>query len=185
MSRIGKMPIKVPEKVKVEINGQLVKVIGPLGALEQKIDSSIKVVLTDGVIDLKCMDETDQTRARHGLTRSLVSNMVLGVSTGFKKELDIKGVGYRAEVKGQSLNLTLGFSHPVEFPLPKGIKAQVEKQTHLVISGASKELVGRTAASIRGYRPVEPYKGKGVRYTNEHVIKKVGKSAVGGGGVGK
>ncbi|MDO8462452.1 MAG: 50S ribosomal protein L6 [Deltaproteobacteria bacterium] len=183
MSRIGKQPIKIPEKVKVDLTAAEVKVKGPLGELTLPIDPYMELVINQGIITVKMRDQSDEALIRHGLFRTLVANMVHGVSEGFKKELEINGVGYRAEVKGQILVLALGHSHPIEFHLPQGVKAHVEKQTRITLSGASKEVVGEAAAIIRKkYRPVEPYKGKGVRYVGEIVRKKVGKAAVGSGG---
>lgn len=182
MSRIGKMPIEVPEKVKVQLTGQLVKVTGPLGELSYTMHPRLELAQTGQVLNLKKRDAKEDLGGLYGLTRTLVANMVHGVSTGFSKQLEINGVGYRAEVKGQNLGLTLGFSHPVEHPIPKGIKIAVDKQTKLTVSGADRELVGKVAAEIRGYRPVEPYKGKGIKYIDEVVIRKVGKAAASGGG---
>lgn len=176
------MPIKVPEKVKVAISGDLLTAEGPLGKVQVRLDPLIVISMADGVIRLTRKDEGIPARSRHGLIRNLVRNAVEGVSQGYKKELDITGVGYRAEVKGSHLNLALGYSHPIEFPIPTGIKVAVEKQTHVVISGAQKDLVGETAAMIRSLRGPEPYKGKGVRYSNEVIRRKVGKAAVASGG---
>lgn len=182
MSRIGKQPIKVPGKVKVALQGRHLLVEGPLGKLETVLDALVAVESQEGVILVKPSDQSREASCRQGLFRNLIRNMVEGVEVGYKKELEINGVGYRAEVKGPVLNLTLGFSHPIEFKIPAGIKVQVEKQTRLQISGASKALVGETAAQIRQLRPPEPYKGKGIKYADEVIKKKVGKAAVASGG---
>ncbi len=182
MSRVGKMPIKVPEKVKVAISADVLKVEGPLGKLEVALDPLISVKNENGVLIVSRKDESIAARSRHGLMRNLIRNAVDGVNQGYKKDLDINGVGFRAEVKGPLLVLTLGYSHPVEFPIPAGIKVAVEKQTHLTITGFAKALVGETAAKIRKLRLPEPYKGKGIKYTEEFIKKKVGKSAVASGG---
>ncbi len=181
MSRVGKQPVKVPEKVKVSIKDSLLSAEGPLGKVEVPIHSHVEAVVVDGNVLVKCLEEeTDRKRAIQGLTRNLVQNAVEGVSVGFKKELDINGVGFRAEVKGPTLVLTLGFSHPVNFAIPTGIKVAVEKLTHVTIAGSDRQLVGEVAAKIRRLRPPEPYKGKGIKYTQEVIRRKVGKSAAGG-----
>ncbi len=182
MSRIGKIPIKVPEKVKVNLNKDSLHAEGPLGKMDVSLDPLLEVAVADGTITVKRREDNAQSRSRQGLIRNLIRNAVDGVSQGFKRELDITGVGFRAEVKGSSLNMTLGYSHPVEFPIPTGIKIAVDKQTHLVVSGFSKQLVGETAARIRKLREPEPYKGKGIRYSDEVIRRKVGKSAVASGG---
>ncbi len=182
MSRVGKMPIKVPEKVKVNLQGALFRAEGPLGKMEVTVDPIVEVKISDGKVVVVRREETSQARCRHGLMRNLIRNAVEGVSQGYKRELDINGVGFRAEVKGSNLMLTLGYSHPVEFAIPPGIKIAVDKQTHLTVSGCAKDLVGETAARIRKLRLPEPYKGKGVKYTEEVIRRKVGKSAVASGG---
>ena len=182
MSRVGKMPIKIPEKVKIVFEGGRVRAEGPLGKLEISMDPILEVKVVDGSVVISRKDETIQARCRHGLIRNLIRNAVEGVSQGYKRELDINGVGFRAEVKGSSLLMTLGYSHPVEFPIPAGIKIAVDKQTHLIISGFAKDLVGETAARIRKLRSPEPYKGKGIKYSDEVIRRKVGKSAVASGG---
>ena len=179
MSRVGKKEIKIPEKVKVSLVNGLLQAEGPLGKESVQIHSKAKLELSDKSVRVVRTSETAEGRCVQGLVRALVSNVVQGVSVGFKKELDINGVGFRAEVKGNELNLTLGFSHPVKFTIPAGIKILVDKQTHLVVSGSSKDLVGRVSAEIRGFRPPEPYKGKGIKYTSEHIVRKVGKAAGG------
>lgn len=182
MSRVGKMPVKIPDKVKVTLAGAVLRAEGPLGKLEIAVDPLLDVKVADGHVVITRRDETADARSRHGLIRNLVRNVVEGVSQGYKKELDITGVGFRAEVKGSVLSMTLGYSHPIEFPIPQGIKIAVEKQTHLTVTGPSKELVGETTARIRKYREPEPYKGKGIRYSDEVIRRKVGKAAVASGG---
>lgn len=182
MSRVGKMPIKIPEKVKVLLDGGRVKVEGPLGKMDVPADPLLEIKIADGKVVVARKEESLAARCRHGLIRNLLRNAVEGVSQGYKRELDITGVGFRAEVKGSNLMLTLGYSHPVEFPIPTGIKVNVEKQTHLTVSGFAKDLVGETTARIRKLRLPEPYKGKGIRYSDEVIRRKVGKSAVASGG---
>ena len=183
MSRIGKKPIKVPEKVKVTIQNDRILVEGPLGKLEQAIVPMTSICLKDQVLTVSPKGELPEAGMRHGLMRKLLNNMVEGVTQGFKKDLEINGVGYRAEVKGSNINMTLGLSHPIEFPIPQGIKVQIEKQVKLQISGVSKALVGETAARIRKLRPPEPYKGKGIKYLDEVIRRKVGKAAVASGAI--
>lgn len=180
MSRIGKKPIVVPKSVKVAIANGEVKVEGPKGKLSLKHHKLVKVSLEgEQVVVTRPNDERD-SRSLHGLTRSLVQNMVTGVSDGFTRELDITGVGYRAEVKGKELHMTLGYSHPIVHKLPEGVTAAItdDKKTHIVLSGFNKELLGETAAKVRAYRPVnkDPYGLKGVRYSSERPIQKEGKS---------
>ncbi|MCB1214165.1 MAG: 50S ribosomal protein L6 [Deltaproteobacteria bacterium] len=177
MSRTGKQPINLPDKVKVRLENGVFYAEGPLGKLSQAIRDEVLVEISDKTIEVKRVDDKPQSRALHGLTRSLINNMIVGVSDGFTKELDIQGVGYRADAKGQTLNLSLGFSHPVEFPLPQGIQVKVDKQTHIVLTGYDKALLGQVAADIRKLRPPEPYKGKGIRYSNEVIRRKAGKTA--------
>lgn len=178
MSRIGKAPIIIPEKVTVTVLDAEVQVKGPQGQLTLGISDAIKVKVADGLVEVSCESEDRNIRARHGLTRKLIQNMVVGVTDGFAKTLEIVGVGYRAEVKGKSLSLSLGFSHPVEYPIPAGISITVNKQTEIVISGMDRQQVGEMAARIRRLRPPEPYKGKGIKYAGETIIRKAGKSAV-------
>jgi large subunit ribosomal protein L6 len=177
MSRIGKKPIPIPPGVKVSIGPELV-VEGPKGRLTVPIPEGIRVEQQDG--QLLVHREGDRYAALHGLTRALAANAVEGVSKGFVRELDIVGIGYRAEQRGRVLILNLGYSHPIEFVLPQGIEARVDKQTHIVISGADKQLVGQVAANLRALRPPDPYKQKGIRYSDEKLIKKVGKTGAGG-----
>lgn len=176
MSRIGKKPIPVPKGVKVGFEGNLVHVEGPKGKLSRALPAQVKVALEENQVVVSYDAKVFNNSSFQGLTRTLVANMVDGVTNGFQKELEIVGVGYRAEPKGKILNMSLGFSHPVEFPIPEGISVEVEKQTKITIKGADKELVGETAATIRGFRPPEPYKGKGIRYKNERIIRKAGKT---------
>jgi len=177
MSRTGKKLIPIPDKVKVKLSDGRVEVEGPLGKLQRSIHPAIQVVQKDKNLELVRGDDQPNTRSLHGMMRALVANMVQGVTEGFTRELDITGVGYRAEVKGDDLNMALGFSHPVVFPIPTGIKIQVDKQTHLVVKGQDRELVGQVAADIRDLRPPEPYKGKGIRYSDEVIRRKAGKTA--------
>lgn len=178
MSRIGKLPIQIPDKVTVTIDGTLVKVKGPLGELSQETLGHVGVKLEEGALIVEKKGEEKQDKAYQGLYRSLLFNMVSGVSEGYKKELDIVGVGYKAELKGNAINLQLGYSHPIDFELPKGISAEVDPKTnHIVIKGADKQAVGQIAANIRRLRPPEPYKGKGVKYTEEIIRRKAGKTA--------
>ena len=175
MSRIGNSPIPVPSGVKIDLKGTHVKVTGPKGTLERDIRPEIEIVEDGDNLLVKCKDESKRTRAFSGLTRSLVNNMVVGVSQGFEKKLELIGVGYRAQAQGNKLNLTLGFSHPVSFDVPDGITVTTPSQTEIVIAGADKQKVGQVAAEIRRYRPPEPYKGKGVRYSDERVVLKEAK----------
>jgi len=176
MSRIGKRPIPVPAKVTVTINGQDVQVKGPKGELSRRLPTGVTVTQEGETIVVQRRDESRLARERHGLCRTLVANMVEGVSNGYQKRLEIQGIGYRAQVQGRNLNMSLGYSHPVVFEPPAGIEFAVENNTNIIVSGIDKELVGNTAASIRASRPPEPYKGKGVRYAGEQVRRKVGKS---------
>lgn len=182
MSRIGKKLIEIPEKVTVKVADGEITVQGPLGMLKRHVPAGVEVVMEAKSATVKRTDETTRSAELHGMFRTLVANMVEGVTHGFKKELDIVGVGYRAEVKGKELHLTMGFSHPVVVPFPEGITMKVDQQTHLTVSGSNRELVGETAAKLRKIRLPEPYKGKGVRYTNEVVRRKVGKAAAGATG---
>lgn len=177
MSRVGKKPIPLPQGVKVTIGDQLL-VEGPKGKLMVPIPAGIKVEQKDKALEL--VRETDKQAALHGLTRALAANAVHGVSTGFTRELDIIGTGFNAEVKGQVATFKLGYSHPIEFLLPKGIELKVDKLTHLIVTGSDKELLGHVCSQIRSLRPPDPYKNKGVRYTGEVLRKKAGKSGAGG-----
>ncbi|MGH9470979.1 MAG: 50S ribosomal protein L6 [Terriglobia bacterium] len=180
MSRIGNKVIPLPSEAQVQIAESAVTVKGPKGTLDLALPPGIHVAREDGRLVTRRDENADP--ALHGLVRSLVANAVQGVTKGFEKHLDIVGIGYRAEVKGDKLVLALGFSHPAEFAIPTGISISVEKQTHLIVRGADRQRVGQSAADIRSLRPPDPYKNKGVRYTNERLKKKVGKAATGAGG---
>ncbi|MEN6620329.1 MAG: 50S ribosomal protein L6 [Smithella sp.] len=177
MSRIGRKPVAFPKGVKISENAGVVKVEGPKGTLSSKLPEGITMVL--GEDDLVVERKSDERIARsyHGLARTLIGNMVTGVSTGFVRNLEISGVGYRAELEGNNLKLALGFSSPVQYIIPDGIEVKVDKQTTIVISGIDKELVGRVAAEIRSFKKPEPYKGKGIKYAGEYIRRKAGKSA--------
>ena len=177
MSRIGKQPIPVPEGVTVSIEPELVRVNGPKGELQERVVREITIEQEDGQLVVKRPTDRGEHRALHGLTRSLVANMVQGVTEGFEKRLEIQGVGYRAQLQGKKLVLALGFSHPVEVEAPDGIDFEVPAPTQIVVRGISKQQVGEIAAVIRKKRPPEPYKGKGIRYQGEYVARKVGKRA--------
>lgn len=181
MSRIGKRPITIPAKVTVTVNGQEVVVKGPKGELSRVLPAGVTINTQDDVINVNRVNESRMARERHGLCRTLVANMVEGVSNGFQRRLEIQGVGYRAAVQGRNLNLSMGYSHPVLIEPPEGIQFQVENNTNVIVTGIDKEIVGNTAAKIRSVRPPEPYKGKGIRYQGEAVRRKVGKT----GGKGK
>jgi large subunit ribosomal protein L6 len=177
MSRIGKKPIPVPEGVAISIEPELVRVNGPRGELTERVPRDIEITQDDGELLVKRPTDRAEHRALHGLTRSLVANMVEGVTTGFTKRLEIQGVGYRAVLKGKDLELALGYSHPVAIKAPDGIEFEVPQPTRIVVKGNSKQMVGEIAANIRKQRPPEPYKGKGIRYEGEYVARKVGKRA--------
>ena len=177
MSRIGRKPIPVPESVTVEVAPGRVSVKGPKGELDQALSADMKVAQSDGVVTVERPTDRGDHRALHGLTRSLIANMVEGVTGGFEKRLEIQGVGYRAQLKGKNLELALGYSHPVVVEAPEGIDFEVPQQTEIVVRGIDKQLVGQVAADIRKRRPPEPYKGKGIRYRGEYVARKVGKRA--------
>lgn len=180
MSRIGNKPISVPAGVKVEIDGSHIKVTGPKGTLARDIRPEIGVSQKEGNLVLSTTDESKNNLAFKGMTRSLLSNMVTGVGDGFKRRLLIEGVGYRAELQGQVLVLSVGYSNPVRFDLPAGVKAEVDKTNAITLEAIDKELLGLTAARIRAVRKPEPYKGKGIRYEEEHIVRKVGKSGISG-----
>ena len=177
MSRIGKQPIPVPDGVDISIEPELVSVKGPKGELAERKSREIEVKQEDGQIVVTRPTDRGEHRALHGLTRSLIANMVEGVTNGFEKRLEIQGVGYRANLQGRKLVLALGYSHPVELEAPEGIDFEVPAPTQVVVRGISKQVVGETAANIRKQRPPEPYKGKGIRYRGEYVARKVGKRA--------
>jgi large subunit ribosomal protein L6 len=177
MSRVGKMPIELPQGVEVRLEGSSVQVKGPKGTLSWQLPQRISIRQEAGRLILERPDDSRQSKALHGLARSIVNNMVVGVSRGYSKELELQGIGYRAQLQGQKLLLTLGYSHPVEFALPEGITAQVDKrQTSITIHGIDKQKVGQVAAELRALRPPDPYKGKGIRYKGEHVKLKPGKA---------
>ena len=176
MSRVGRMPIDIPAGVNVNLDGHVITVKGPKGELTRTLHPDMKITVADNVITVERPSDEKEHRALHGLTRALVANMVTGVTTGFKKELEIVGVGYRAQMKGKKLALTLGFPHPLELDAPEGVTVECPTATTIVVSGANNETVGEFAAKIRGYRLPEPYKGKGIRYAGEHVRRKAGKA---------
>ena len=175
MSRIANSPISLPSGVEVKIAGQNVDVKGGKGSLSLRLNDAVEVRQDDGALTFHARDASKASRALAGTMRALVGNMVTGVTQGFERRLELQGVGYRAQAKGKSLNLQLGFSHPVEYALPEGVEAQTPSQTEIVISGVDKQLVGQVSAEIRAFRPPEPYKGKGVRYANERVRRKEAK----------
>ena len=179
MSRIGKLPIPVPSGVKVEVQGSHVKVDGPKGSLERTLPSQIAIKLDADTVLCERPTDGREHRSLHGLTRTLVANMVTGVSTGFTKHLELVGVGYRVQKQGEDLVMNLGYSHPVRFSPPQGVSIEVADPTHFSVNGISKEDVGQVAAVLRGYRPPEPYKGKGVMYRGERVRRKAGKAGKG------
>jgi large subunit ribosomal protein L6 len=176
MSRIGKQPIAIPPKVKVEVKGQRVTVEGPKGKLNWELPRRTSVKVENAKVIIGRQGDDAQAKALHGLSRALVNNMVRGVTEGFVKKLEIQGVGFKAAVQGKGVNLSLGYSHPIVYPIPDQIKVTVEENTKLTIEGPDRQVVGQVAAEIRGFYPPEPYKGKGVRYTDERVIRKEGKT---------
>ena len=181
MSRIGKLPVTIPAGVKIAVDPSAVRVEGPKGKLQALIPAGVQVTVEGNVAHVTRDNEQRKLRALHGLTRKLIANMAQGVSLGFTRVLDINGVGYRAEVRGQEIHMTLGYSHPVVFPLPPGVTAAVERQIIITLSGADRQLLGEMAAKIRSLRPPEPYKGKGIKYREEFIKRKAGK-AVGSAG---
>jgi large subunit ribosomal protein L6 len=176
MSRIGKKPVTIPKGVKISQDKLAIKVEGPKGILSMEIPHGIEVTVNDGAIEVKTLAESRKEKSYHGLVRTLMANMVMGVSSGFQKGLELSGIGYRAERSGDILKLVLGFSSPVEYKIPKGIDVKIDKQVNIVVAGIDKQLVGRVAAEIRDLKKPEPYKGKGIRYVGEKVRRKVGKS---------
>jgi large subunit ribosomal protein L6 len=176
MSRIGKKPIPLPKGVTVEISDRTVKVKGPKGELSRSLAEGVKLVVESGKATVERVDQGRRGAELHGLSRTLVNNMVQGVTTGFKRELEINGVGYRAEVAGAAINISLGYSHPINFQLPKGIKAAVDKQK-IILEGIDREVLGMTAANLRALRAPDPYKAKGIKYVEEVIKRKVGKQA--------
>ncbi len=182
MSRIGKLPIKLASGVEIKIDGGVVRVKGPKGTLEQRMAPQTRIDVSDGQAVVHRDSDEKRARAMHGLMRSLLSNMVHGVTDGFDRTLEIVGVGYRAEVQGKKLTISVGYSHPVVMEVPQGLEVAAESQTRIVVKGTDKQKVGQFAAEIRKIRPPEPYKGKGIRYAGDHVRRKVGKSGATGGG---
>ena len=176
MSRVGKKPIAIPEKTQVSLKADILTVKGPKGTLTRQIHPGVKLDIGDAEIKAVIESQDRKSRALQGLVRSLVANMVLGVSVGFERVLQISGIGYRAEAKGKSVLFNLGYSHPIDFPLPEGITAEVDKNNAVKLMGIDKELLGQTAASIRQLRPPEPYKGKGIKYADEYIQRKAGKT---------
>jgi large subunit ribosomal protein L6 len=178
MSRVGKQPIPIPDGVKVDQADGTVRVKGPKGTLSERMPAQIEVVIEGGQVKLQRPDDRKQSRALHGLARALVGNMVKGVTEQFKKDLEIQGVGYRADVQGGKVTLNVGYSHPVEIEVPKGLTVSVERNVLIRVEGPSRQQVGQFAADLRSVRPPEPYKGKGIRYADERVRRKVGKAGV-------
>ncbi|HLH75618.1 MAG TPA: 50S ribosomal protein L6 [Candidatus Binataceae bacterium] len=182
MSRIGKLPVVLDKGVKLQTNGRLVKLEGPKGKAELELPTGFGLEQSDSTVELKRPGDSNRERALHGLTRKLLANMAQGVSRGFTRVLEINGVGYRAELRGTNLHMTLGYSHPIIFQLPPGISARVERQVLITLEGSDKQLLGMVAAQLRALRPPEPYKGKGVKYAEETIKRKAGKAAAGSSG---
>ena len=177
MSRIGKLPIPVPQGVKVRVENRAVVIEGTKGSERHELPQAVDVELRDGTLNVTRREDTREGRALHGLTRNLLANIIQGVSTGFVQTLEIVGVGYRAEVKGDTIQLALGYSHPIVYQLPPQVRAKVEKQTTITLEGSSRHILGEVASQIRRLRPPEPYKGKGIKYAEERVRRKAGKAA--------
>jgi large subunit ribosomal protein L6 len=177
MSRIGKQPIRIPQGVKIQVDGLTVRAEGPKGKLAQPVPAGLTPKVADGTIVIERGSDERRVRALHGLARALVANMVTGVKDGFERRLEIVGIGYRAQMQGKSIQLALGYSHPVLFPLPDGVTAEIDKQTAITLRCADKAVLGQTAAKLRALREPDPYKGKGIRYAGEVVRRKVGKKA--------
>ncbi len=175
MSRVAKNPITLPAGVEVKLSERHLHVKGAKGALEHQIPAAVEMKIEENVVSFQIQEKYANAKALAGTTRALVNNMVTGVSRGFEKKLTLIGVGYRAQVQGKELNLTLGFSHPINFPIPEGLQIETPSQTEIIVRGSDKQAVGQAAANIRAYRPPEPYKGKGVRYSDEHVVRKEAK----------
>jgi len=175
MSRVANNPVNIPDNVQVSIAPELITVKGPLGELTQELKGDVKIENAESVLTFSALKETKHSKAMSGTLRALVNNMVIGVSAGFEKKLTLVGVGYRASAQGNKINLELGFSHPISHQLPNGVTAQTPSQTEIVLKSSNKQVVGQVAAEIRAYRPPEPYKGKGVRYSDEHVVIKESK----------
>ena len=182
MSRIGRLPVRIPEKVKVQVVDGVVRVDGPKGQLEHRLPPGISVEVVDGTVRVLRQGDGGQARSLHGLTQRLIANMVQGVHAGFTRTLEIVGVGYRAESRGQALHLSLGYSHPILFQLPPGVQARVDRQTVITLESINRQLLGEIAATIRRLRPPEPYKGKGIKYAEEVLRRKAGKAAGAAGG---
>ena len=180
MSRIGKMPIAIPSGVDVQIDGSTITVKGPKGELSQEISELMEVSIEDGVLTVSRPNDEKEARSLHGLTRTLINNMVVGVTEGYSKKLELVGVGYRAALKGSDLEIALGYSHPVVVKAVEGITFECPSQTEIVVKGIDKQKVGQVTADIRRWRPPEPYKGKGIRYEGEHIRRKLGKAAAAG-----
>lgn len=176
MSRIGKQPITVPKGTKVEIRDGVFVAQGAKGRVEQKLLPECPVKIDDGVVEVECVGESGTSRAKHGLMRALLNNAVTGVSEGFQKQLEVVGVGYRGDVKGREIHFALGYSHPVIFPIPEHIEIEIDRNNKITVSGADRQRVGQVAAEIRGLRPPDPYKAKGIRYSDEMIRRKVGKA---------
>ncbi|MCH9650268.1 MAG: 50S ribosomal protein L6 [Deltaproteobacteria bacterium] len=176
MSRVGKQPISVPSAAKVSLKGDTFEVKGPKGQITQKVLEGVEVKFEDGTMTVSRTSESISARAIHGLMRSLLANAIQGVTEGFKKQLEIIGVGYRAEVQGRQINFALGYSHPIHFPIPTGIDIEIDKQNRITVAGCDRQQVGQVAAEIRSLRKPDPYKGKGIRYTGEVIRRKVGKA---------
>jgi large subunit ribosomal protein L6 len=181
MSRIGRRKIEVPDGVEINITDDGIDVSGPNGDVSRKLTKRVSIGLSDGVLDVQTPGESSKDWSHQGLMRSRIHNMVMGVSEGFSRELEINGIGFRAEQRGDYIHLELGFSHPVLFELPEAVDVEIEEQTELTLKSADRELLGQVAAKIRNLRPPEPYKGKGVKYKDETIRRKVGKAAAGGG----
>ncbi|HEX6536684.1 MAG TPA: 50S ribosomal protein L6 [Gemmatimonadaceae bacterium] len=176
MSRIGKKPVPLPKNVTATVDGQRITVKGPKGELQRTLHKAMRVAVQDGAVVVERPSDENEHKALHGLTRTLVANMVQGVTAGFQKQLDIVGVGYRAEARPYGLHLALGYSHPVEYRAPKGIKLTAPQPTTIIVEGSDKEVVGQVAAELRSLRPPEPYKGKGIKYAGEQIRRKAGKA---------
>ena len=177
MSRIGKLPIPIPQGVKVQVDGTTVRAEGPKGKLVQPVPTGLTPRVADGTIVIDRAGDDRRVRALHGLARALVANMVTGVKDGFERKLDIVGIGYRAQMQGKNIQLALGYSHPIIFPLPDGVTAEIDKQVAITLRGADKAVLGQTAAKLRALRKPDPYKGKGIKYSDEVIRRKVGKKA--------
>ncbi len=176
MSRVGKLPINIPQGVTLTLQDRVINVKGPKGVLARSLPEGVMLDIENDTVRVKRQDDSKESRSIHGLTRALLYNLVHGVSQGYKMGLEIHGTGYRADAQKNVLSLSLGYSHPIQFLLPEGVTATVERQTSIQLEGIDKEVLGQTAARIRALRPVEPYKGKGIRYTGEHVLRKAGKA---------